>query len=60
MSVWHRGTIFFALINMAASLASVAEYTKKFIIWVMVRMGPLCLGISSASEWPERNMLLAW
>ena len=50
MSVWSRGTIFFVVINMVASLALVADDMTNLIISAMVRMGPLCLGIGSSSE----------
>ena len=50
MIVWCRRTILLAVINMSASLDLVAYDMTKLIILVMVRMGPLCLGIGSSSE----------
>ena len=53
MSVWIRGTMSLAVIKIAASPASAAEDMTNLIIWVMVRIGPLYLGLGSSSE---RNM----
>ena len=50
MSVWCRGTIFFAVINMEASLYLVADEMMNLKILARVIMGPLCLGIGSSSD----------
>ena len=50
ISVWRKGTIFLAVMDMAASLASVAEDITNFMVSEMVRMGPLNQGMGSSLE----------
>ena len=47
--VWCIGTIYLAVMKRAQSLASAADEMTNFMIWVMVKMGPLHRGTGSYS-----------
>ena len=48
--VWRKGTILLAVMNMAESLALVAEDITNLMITAVVRMGPIKRGMGLSSE----------
>ena len=50
MSVWHKLIISFAVMNSAPRSDSAAEDMTNLMMVVMVRTGPLNLGLGSFSE----------